>query len=791
MIKGSLLYIGIMAIIPLYAFIVVGIIVLIVLFPLAVRMMLKNYTVKYVKKHETEEMEANSETTTQEGVEETKSKADNYKTNATSVYNVFEGISMPSINETATQESIEEETTPKEETKVKVASGEENATTFFEKTSMPSINISGSLAMAMRDIVDKRGRDELNSKICVNILDDFQAFKDVPSAKKVLQNIIHEGYMTKALQISSWSLESRSLATKFVYEFGTQEAIVSFVFQSIGYALGKADMPQKPELSTQNQSSLVSTCSPKQIHGELKNESIVKDTVSSPSHASTLTHSSGLLPINPKEPWVRYKMPDVSLLNKQGLLPVDDDSITKGDQRILETLNKYGIGISEIKTTYSPTAITLIELTPAPNCNIATLRRHKDNIAFELGAIKITVPKTSSEMILIEMPHEREESLSIRDVIDCREFRETTLDLPVVLGRTVKNEPLMFDLAESSQLFIAGSTGQGKSVCINTIITSLLYKKHPNEVKFVLIDPKLVEFSLYEHISSHFMAATVENVEDPIITDDNNAIETIQHLNYLLDDRYKLLKKAGVRNIKEYNEKFVNRELPLAEGHEYMPYVVTIIDEVSNLILNYKKEFESPLVNLAKLGKAVGMPIIIATNQSALALTKGVKANFFGRIAFHVSTDAESRNVIGQSGAESLLNSGDMVCLVEGKVVRAQCAMVTTNETEKITMFISAQPGPIEPLMLPESEFNVSINNNDIDSCLDPYFDQAAQIIIATQTASTSVIQRQFSIGYNRAGRIMDQLERAGVVGPPKGTSPREVMIQDPKVLSILLKSLK
>ena len=505
-------------------------------------------------------------------------------------------------------------------------------------------------------------------------------------------------------------------------------------------------------------------------------------------------------PINPKEPFTRYKYPILSLLKKydnDGKPQVDMDEIKANNARIVEVLNSFGVAIREIKATVGPT-ITLYEITPAEGVRISKIRNLEDDIALSLSAlgIRIIAPIPGKGTIGIEVPNKKANIVSMESILNSKKFQETTMDLPLAIGKTITNEVYMVDLAKIPHLLVAGATGQGKSVGLNTIITSLLYKKHPNELKIVLVDPKKVEFSVYAPIADHFMATVAGNEDEPIITDVTKVVNTLNSLTTLMDARYDLLKIAGARNIKEYNQKFVNHQLDLTKGHEYMPYVVVIIDEYGDLIMTAGKEIELPITRIAQLARAVGIHMIIATQRpTANIITGSIKANFPGRMAFKVSSMTDSRTILDQSGANQLIGRGDMLILDGNQPVRVQCAFVDTPEIEVVNKYIAEQPGPQAPLELPEPKTEAQVGgigngNSDIQN-LDPFFEEAAHAIVISQQGSTSMIQRRFSIGYNRAGRLMDQLQAAGIVGEAQGSKPRDVLITDENSLNILLAKIR
>ncbi|EFA43608.1 FtsK/SpoIIIE family protein [Hallella bergensis DSM 17361] len=500
------------------------------------------------------------------------------------------------------------------------------------------------------------------------------------------------------------------------------------------------------------------------------------------------------VPINPWEPFTRYKFPTSDLLKKyENDSTIDMDEIKANNTRIVEVLSSFGVKISKINATVGPT-VTLYEITPAEGVRISKIRGLEADIALSLAAlgIRIIAPIPGKGTIGIEVPNKKPQIVSMESVLNTKKFQNTKMALPMALGRTITNEVFMADLAKTPHLLVAGATGQGKSVGLNAIIASLLYKKHPNELKLVLVDPKKVEFSIYNKIAPHYMAALPENEDEPIITDVQKVVRTLNSLCKLMDHRYDLLKKAQVKKIDEYNNKFVNHRLKLTDGHDYMPYIVVIIDEFGDLIMTAGKEIELPIQRIAQLARAVGIHMIIATQRpTTKVITGNIKANFPGRMAFRVTAQIDSRTILDTTGADQLIGRGDMLFLSGGEPVRLQCAFIDTPEIESISNYIAAQPGPTDPMELPEPDDNTGgfgggLGGGDSKS-LDPYFDEAAHAIVTTQQGSTSMIQRRFSIGYNRAGRLMDQLEMAGIVGAAQGSKPREVLITDESSLNMLL----
>ena len=505
-------------------------------------------------------------------------------------------------------------------------------------------------------------------------------------------------------------------------------------------------------------------------------------------------------PINPLEPFLSYKYPTLDLLkayDNDNKPYVDMIELKANNDRIIKVLRDFGVEIREIKATVGPT-ITLYEITPAEGVRINKIRNLEDDIALSLAAlgIRIIAPIPGKGTIGIEVPNNKPNIVSMESILNSKKFQETKMDLPLALGKTITNEVFMVDLAKIPHLLVAGATGQGKSVGLNAIITSLLYKKHPNELKFVLVDPKKVEFSIYHKISDHFMACLPENDEEPIITDVTKVVRTLNSLCALMDHRYDLLKNAGAKNLREYNEKFINHRLDITKGHDYMPYIVVIIDEFGDLIMTAGKEIELPIARIAQLARAVGIHMVIATQRPTTKIITGnIKANFPGRMAFRVSSQIDSRTILDRSGANQLVGRGDLLFLNGNEPVRVQCAFVDTPEIERINDYIENEPGPVEPLELPEPVEDTGgsgMGNATADvGSLDPFFEEAAHAVVLSQQGSTSMIQRRFSIGYNRAGRLMDQLEQVGVVGAAQGSKPREVLIQDENQLNSLLLKLR
>ncbi|WP_315581543.1 DNA translocase FtsK 4TM domain-containing protein [Prevotella jejuni] len=564
------------------------------------------------------------------------------------------------------------------------------------------------------------------------------------------------------------------------------------------------DLPTQPATEPQELNTLYTPDSNEKAKKTAEKEApgfeVEEEKIEEKANSKTLANNNlPLTPINPREPFTRWKFPSLDLLKEYNSDTktnyVSQEELEANKDRIIKVLNDFGVQIRSIRATVGPT-ITLYEITPAQGIRISKIKNLEDDIALSLAAIgiRIIAPMPGKGTIGIEVPNAKPNIVSMFSILNSRKFQESTMELPIALGKTITNEVYMVDLAKIPHLLVAGATGQGKSVGLNAIITSLLYKKHPNELKIVLVDPKKVEFSVYSPIAKPFMAAVEENEDEPIITDVQKVVKTLKGLCVLMDERYDLLKAARVRNIREYNQKFLGHGLNPEEGHEYMPYIVVIIDEFGDLILTAGKEVEMPITRIAQLARAVGIHMIIATQRPTTSIITGnIKANFPGRIAFRVGAMMDSRIILDRPGAQQLVGRGDMLYLNGADPVRVQCAFVDTPEVENITKFIANQPGPVRPLEIPEplSEDEAGGGGSLDTHNLDPLFEEAARAIVVTQQGSTSMIQRRLSIGYNRAGRLMDQLEKAGIVGAAKGSKPREVLISDEVSLDNMLTVLR
>ncbi|WP_421753897.1 DNA translocase FtsK [Croceimicrobium sp.] len=503
-------------------------------------------------------------------------------------------------------------------------------------------------------------------------------------------------------------------------------------------------------------------------------------------------------PYDPTLDLSKFKLPTLDLLKDYGStnITINEEELASNKNKIVETLNNYKIEISKIKATIGPT-VTLYEIVPAPGVRISRIKNLEDDIALSLSAlgIRIIAPIPGRGTIGIEVPSTNPQMVPMRNLVAGEKFQESKMELPIAFGKTISNETYVTDLAKMPHLLMAGATGQGKSVGLNVILTSLLYRKHPSQVKFVLVDPKKVELTLFNKIERHYLAK-LPDTEEAIITDTTKVINTLNSLCIEMDDRYELLKNAMVRNIKEYNAKFIARKLNPEEGHRYLPYIVLVIDEFADLIMTAGKEVETPIARLAQLARAIGIHLIVATQRPSVNVITGIiKANFPARVAFRVTSKIDSRTILDAGGAEQLIGKGDMLLSQGSDLIRLQCAFVDTPEVEKITDYIGGQKAYPEAYKLPEYKGADEDGNTGID-ILDPserdaLFEDAARLVIQSQQGSTSMLQRKLKLGYNRAGRIVDQLEAAGIIGPFEGSKAREVLIPDEYALEQLLNQEK
>ena len=663
----------------------------------------------------------------------------------------------------------------KEDEQVEVQQSPSQSSMQYSEPENVEIEVTpDNLPDALRYIVEKWGRDYLLNKGFINILNDFHVLKDIQAAKNILQMMLSEGYIHKFINSSNWELESSVYAIQYVNDYGTRDDIVSFIVQSFGYGLKYTE--NKPTFNA--------------VHNQQRQSpNIPQQQPEKPDYRKTL------VPYDPRLDLEYYQYPSLNLLWKyDDQIQINTDEQNANKDRIIQMLRQFGVEITTIKANIGST-FTLYEIVPAEGTRFSKIRKLEDDIAISLAAegVRVIAPIPGKGTVGIEVPNRKRCIVSMESIINSRVYQESTMELPCAIGKMVDNEVFMFDLAKAPHLLVAGATGQGKTVCLNAIITSLLYKKHPSELKIVMIDPKKVELSIYSPIENHFLAR-LEEEEDCIITDLQQAIRTLESLCMLMDQRYDLLKRAHARTIKEYNEMFKSRQLSPEDGHEFMPYIVVIVDEFGDLIMTGGKEVESPICHLAQLARAVGIHMIISTKRPQNSIiSSAIKANFPTRIVFKVSSAMDSRVILDSDGANRLMRQGDMLYLGEVGPIRVQCAFVDTPEVNDICSYIAKQQSFLHPMYLPETYnsgcddyYRETINKGH----LDPMFADVAKFVVNNQCGSPSMIQRNFSIGYNRAGKIMDQLERMGVVGPLVGSKPREVLITDPMILEGLLSAL-
>jgi S-DNA-T family DNA segregation ATPase FtsK/SpoIIIE len=527
------------------------------------------------------------------------------------------------------------------------------------------------------------------------------------------------------------------------------------------------------------------------------NGGLAKIPVAPESQIEAIKLEDEMEPYDPTLDLSRYKFPTIDLLLEYAdqKVEVDRSELEANKDQIIATLLNYKIEITKIRATIGPT-VTLYEIVPAPGVKISKIKNLEDDIALSLSAlgIRIIAPIPGKGTIGIEVPNKNKQTVSLKEVLMSEKFTSSKMALPIALGKTISNEVFVADLAKMPHLLVAGATGQGKSVGINTILMSLLYKKHPSQVKLVLIDPKKVELFPYGHLDQHFLAFLPDQ-DEPIITETSKVINTLNSLCIEMDNRYDLLKKARVRNLNEYNEKFTDRKLSPKDGHKFLPYIVLVIDEFADLIMTAGKEVELPIARLAQLARAIGIHLIIATQRPSVNIITGIiKANFPARLAFKVTSKIDSRTILDGGGADQLIGAGDMLLSIGSNNIRLQCAFVDTPEVESVIKHIADQQGFPEPFYLPEykSDDETGAGNSDLKvSDLDDNFDDAARLIVSAQHGSTSLIQRKMQLGYNRAGRIMDQMEQLGIVGPAQGSKPREVLFYSIDELNNFLTSIR
>jgi len=501
-------------------------------------------------------------------------------------------------------------------------------------------------------------------------------------------------------------------------------------------------------------------------------------------------HNTNTIFFDPKLDLSNYNKPNFDLLNDygDGTIKIDQDELDSNKNKIVDTLKNYNIGIKQIKATIGPT-VTLYEIIPDAGIRISKIKSLEDDIALSLSAlgIRIIAPIPGKGTIGIEVPNQKKSIVSMKSLLSSKKFIEAEMELPIAIGKTISNESFVVDLTKMPHLLMAGATGQGKSVGINAILCSILYKKHPAEVKFVLVDPKKIELSIYNKIEKHYLAKLPDS-DNAIIINNDKVINTLNSLCREMDKRYELLKNAMTRNIKEYNSKFISKTLNPEEGHMFLPYIVLVIDEFADLIMTSGKEIETPLARLAQLSRAVGIHLVIATQRPSVNVITGlIKANFPARIAYRVTSKIDSRTILDTGGAEQLIGRGDLLYSQSNTLTRIQCGFIDTPEVEKISEFIGSQIGYSSAYELPEFSKDENLNSESISGERDPMFNEAARVIVSHQQGSASLLQRKLKLGYNRAGRIIDQMEEAGIVGPFEGSKARQVFVSDLNSLENIL----
>ncbi len=554
--------------------------------------------------------------------------------------------------------------------------------------------------------------------------------------------------------------------------------------------------PVEPVITTENENKPKDVVPEKTDNNAEKVELVIENTPTEETvdKGKNMEHHTIDTPFDPRYELRDYKFPTLDMLNDYGgqKSEIDEEELNANKNKIVETLGNYGIAIDKIKATIGPT-VTLYEIVPAAGVRISKIKNLEDDIALSLAAlgIRIIAPIPGKGTIGIEVPNSKPETVSMRSVLSSEKFQHSKYALPCAIGKTISNETYVFDLAKMPHILMAGATGQGKSVGLNAIIASLLYSKHPSELKFVMVDPKKVELTLYNRIERHYLAKLPDS-EDAIITDVKKVVRTLNSLCIEMDQRYDLLKSAECRNIIEYNEKFKARKLLPTEGHRFLPYIVLVVDEFADLIMTAGREVEAPIARIAQLARAVGIHLIIATQRPSVNIITGsIKANFPARIAFRVISQVDSKTILDQSGANQLIGRGDMLLSTGNDLVRLQCAFIDTPEVEAVTEFIGAQRGYAEPFLLPEvPEDEGEGADIDDEGERDSLFEEAARIVVQTGQGSTSMIQRKLKLGYNRAGRIIDQLEAAGIVGPFSGSKSREVKVTSEAALEQILRDI-
>lgn len=626
----------------------------------------------------------------------------------------------------------------------------------------------------IRYIVETQGKDYLMSRGFINVLNDFHLLKDQKAVRSILLNIQQDGLMKELVNSSSFQLLSSSIKKKLVSDYGVKEIIVSYVVDSIGYGLSLVET--KPIFEGQTSSFVKEEANPLEVK---------VDPITSVSTQP--------LPYDPKLDIENYRYPTLDLLGMydDGNPYIDMDEQTENKNNIVDVLRTLGVEVSTIRALVGP-SVTLYEMTLAPGVRLTRVRNNEQTIAIRLAKqCRIIAPIPGKGTIGIELPNLRPAIVSMLSLVNCKKYQESTLDLPCLIGKSIDNEIVLHDLTVEN-LLIAGAMGQGLKNILDGILLSLLFKRHPAEMKFVLIDPTGSFFNVYRKLDKHFLAAIDTYMDDPIISSVTSATETLNSLCIEMETRLQLLRSAVVRNITEYNQKFVSRFLDPCKGHKYMPRIVLAIAEYADILAFTGTEFEQLITRLAQRGKIVGIHIIIATEQPTnKVVSPSIKMNFPSRIALRVASHLDSATILEQHGAEKLIGNGDALYSKGLSLTRIQSPFNDEIEIDEVCRFISYQQGYLEPYELPnpnpepEPTYDVDMNH------LDPLFEDAARLIVMSQSGSTSLVQRKFAIGYNRAGRLMDQLEKAGIVGAAHGSAPRDVFIQNESSLELILSKFR
>lgn len=648
------------------------------------------------------------------------------------------------------------------------------------------------LPEAFRYIAEKWGADFIQDRRALNVLNDFQVLKEIPAAKHIIMNMQTNGYIQKISQISNWKIEAKSITVNYSNTFGVKEDVVLYLVQCIGYGFQLCN--KKPLFVSKDNSTLFHSA-------KQENEMVEASTPTNESltiNNSPLSASSNLISLDiydPKMDLPNYRYPRFDLLI-QDYAPksyLDKDTLNIKRDNIVSIFENIGLEISYIQLTEGP-MIMFYEVGLAPGIRISRVHNVEEDIMMSLGGngVRVITPIPGTTNIGIEVPQESPHRLSIASIFNTMTFGGTKMELPCAIGYNSKKEVFMFDLAKAPHLLVAGGIGQGKSTCLNCIITSLLYKKHPSELKLVLIDPKRLEFSDYSVIKNHFLAKILSSASNAVIADAPDAVRTLRSLCKEMESRQNIIRMAHVRNIEEYNRKFVARQLNPSLGYRYLPSIVVVIDEFGDLIHQFGKEAEMVIANLLESARTIGIHMILATQYcSNNVITDIIRERIYSRIAFKTWTDKESKLIINSSDANYLSGPGDMFYLNNNVLTRVQGAFIEYSEIDNVAQYIAKQESYSSVFELVDPD-HVEYVTPEVDMThLDPLFDDAARLIVMNQSGSTSIIQRKFAIGYNRANRLMDQLEKAGIVGAAYGSRPREVLIHDEYSLNNLLSALR